>query len=114
MLYAIIAIFALAAVMGLVVAIAIISKKPETPKAAVFAHGGLGATALVLLIVYMLNHPENYPKVSLILFVIAALGGFLLFFNDFAKKKPGPVGLVVVHALVAVTAFVLLLVFALF
>ncbi|MFZ6009372.1 MAG: hypothetical protein ACOYXT_03420 [Bacteroidota bacterium] len=114
MMYAIIGLFALAAVMGLTVAIAILSKKPETPKAAVYAHGALGATALVLLIVYMMNNPENYPQIALILFVVAALGGFILFYNDVSKKKPGPVGLVVIHALVAVTAFVLLLFFAFF
>jgi len=111
MLYAIIAIFAVAAVLGLIIASAIISKKPETPKAAVYGHGALAATALVLLLVYMYQNPDHYPQVSLILFVVAALGGFILFANDM-RKKPGPVGLVVIHALVAVTAFVLLLLFA--
>jgi hypothetical protein len=113
MLYAIIGIFALAAVMGLTVAISIFNKKPETPKGAVYTHGALAATGLVLLIVYMMNNPDNYPQISLILFVVAALGGFVLFFNDM-KKKPGPVGLVIIHALVAVAAFVLLLTFAFF
>lgn len=111
MLYTTIALFALAAVMGLIVAISIFNKKPETPKAAVYLHGGLGATALVFLILYTVDHPDHYPIVSLILFVVAALGGFYLFFNDL-KKKPGPMTVVVIHALIAVTAFVLLLAFA--
>lgn len=113
MMYLTIALFALAAVMGLIVALSILQKKPQTPKAAVYAHGALAAIALVLLIVYMVNNPDNYPKVSLILFIVAALGGFILFFNDM-RKKPGPASLVVIHAVIAVTAFVLLLVFALF
>lgn len=114
MLYLIIALFAGAAIMGLIIATAIFTNKPATPKPAVVAHGLFGATALVLLIVYMINNPENYPQISLILFVVAALGGFILVYNDLAKKSPGPKGLVVVHALVAVTAFVLLLAFVLF
>jgi hypothetical protein len=113
MLYLTIALFALAAVMGIIVATTIFTKKPATPKPAVFIHGAFAATALVLLIVYALNHPDSYPQASLILFIIAAIGGFVLFANDM-KKKPGPAGLVIVHALIAVTAFVLLLVFVLF
>jgi len=112
MLYLIIALFALAAVMGIIIAAAIFTKKPSTPKAAVVAHGLFAATALVLFIVYALNNA--YPQISLILFVVAALGGGVLLYNDIARKKAGPFGLVVVHALVAVTAFVILLVFALF
>jgi hypothetical protein len=114
MLYVIIGVFALAAVMGLIVATAIFTKKPATPKPVVIAHGLFGATGLILLIYYMMSNPDNYPKVSLILFVVAALGGFVLVYNDLGKKKPGPSSLVIIHALVAVTAFVLLLAFVLF
>ncbi len=78
-----------------------------------YTHGLLVATALGLFIYYAVNNPDNYPKASLILFIVAALGGFILFANDM-RKKPGPVALVAVHAIVAVVAFVLLLVFALF
>ena len=113
MLYFIIGLFALAAVLGLVIATAIFTKNPSTPKGAVYAHGIAAAAALVLLIVYAVNNPENYPKISIILFVVAALGGLVLFINDM-KKKPGPSGLVIVHALAAVIAFILLLTFALF
>lgn len=113
MLTTIIVLFALAAVLGLTVAIAIFTKKPSTPKVAVYAHGLLAATALALLIFFTLNNSGNRPLVSLILFVVAAIGGFILFFND-VKGKPGPAGLVVVHALAAITAFVLLLIFAFF
>jgi hypothetical protein len=113
MLYAIIALFALAAVMGLTVAVAIFKPVPSTPKPAVVAHGILGASALILLIYYAVNNPGNYPRISLVLFVVAALGGAVLLVNDL-KKKPGPRSLVIIHALVAVSAFVLLLAFVLF
>lgn len=113
MLYLAIAIFALAAVMGIIIAAAILGKKPETPKPVVYIHGVLAATGLALLIYYAVSNPDNYPQASLIIFVVAALGGFILFFND-TKKKPGPAALVVIHALAAVTAFILLLMFAFF
>jgi hypothetical protein len=48
-------------------------------------------------------------QLALGIFVVAALGGFLLFALDL-KKKQMPSAVVVIHALVAVTAFVLLLV----
>lgn len=105
-----IGLFALAAVLGLVVLLALLKKK-ETPKPVVFAHGAVAAIALVLLIVYGVQNPDHFPKLSIIIFALAAIGGFYLFFNDM-KKKPGPVAVAVVHALAAVTGFILLLLFA--
>jgi hypothetical protein len=46
--------------------------------------------------------------ISLLLFIIAAIGGFILFGRDLTKK-PGPKWLAVIHALAAVTSFVILL-----
>ncbi len=113
MLYLIIGLFAFAAIFGIVIAMAIYQKKPSTPKGIVAAHGIFAATALVLLIFYWLDNPNNSVRTSIILFVVAALGGAVLLVNDL-RKKPGPFGLVVVHALVAVSAFLLLLGFVLF
>jgi hypothetical protein len=110
MLYGAIALFALSAIMGIILITAIAQKK-ETPKPIVYTHGIFAATALVLLIVYSIQHPESYPQTSIIIFVIAALGGFYLFFRDM-KKKPGPLSMAIVHALAAVTAFIMLLIFA--
>jgi hypothetical protein len=113
MMYLIIGLFALGAVMGLILAGGIFKSPPSTSKPALVAHTLFVASALVLFIVYALNNPD-YPQLSLILFIVAALGGFYLVYNDLVKKQPGPRGVVVVHALVAVTAFVLLLMYALF
>jgi hypothetical protein len=54
------------------------------------------------------GHGSSGAKTALILFVIAALGGFGLFFHHL-RKAALPIWLVVVHALVAVIAFVILL-----
>ncbi|HTZ51663.1 MAG TPA: hypothetical protein VMF68_08390 [Spirochaetia bacterium] len=64
------------------------------------AHGGTGSRS------------PAAPIVALILFVIAARGGFTLFGIDLATQKP-PKWRGVVHGLVAVAGFVFLLVFAL-
>lgn len=106
MLNLIIVLFAAAAVAGTILAISIFKKK-ETPNAVVFIHGGLAASALVLLIIYAMNTPGTVLT-SLVLFGVAAIGGFYLFYRDM-NKKPGPVTLVAVHALAAVAGFLLLL-----
>lgn len=109
MLTASVVLFAIAAILGVLVALPIFQKK-ETNKNIAYAHGAAAAAGLVLLILVAVETPANYPQASLILFVIAALGGFVLFYNDL-KKKAGPIYLVAIHALAAVAAFVLLLVF---
>ncbi len=110
MINASIALFALAAVLGLTILIKWLTKK-EALRTVIYSHGLIAATALVLLAVYSFQHPENFPKVSLILFVIGALGGFYLFFTDL-QKKPHPIPIAFVHALLGVTAFITLLLFA--
>lgn len=102
--------FAAAAILGLTVAVALLKKK-ETSKPVAVAHGLVGAAGLVVLLFYTLQNPLRLLSIALGLFVIAALGGFLLFANDL-RKKPGPLFLVVVHAVVAVIAFGLVLMVA--
>lgn len=99
--------FAVAAVLGLTVAIALLRKK-ETSKPVALAHGALGAAGLVLLLLHALAHPQRMLTIAVGLFVVAALGGFVLLANDL-RRKPGPVYLIVVHAVVAVVAFGLVL-----
>lgn len=104
-----IALFALSAVLGLTILIKWLTKK-DASKAVIYSHGIVAALALAVLVVYAVQHPANFPKVSLILFVLAALGGFYMFFNDL-KKKPNPLAVAFVHALLAVGGFVMLLAF---
>lgn len=109
MLTTIIAIFALADIIGMILLSYVLQTK-ETPKVLMVMHGLLAATALVLLIKYTF---ESYPKPleSAILFVIAALGGIILAIRDLAKQ-PVPKWLAVTHGLVAIAGFVFLLAFA--
>ncbi len=110
MLVTIIVLFAIAAVIGVTMIIPFVSGKPVSKVSAVF-HGLFAATALVLLIIFAVNSTIS-PTASIIIFVIAALGGFVLFTSDL-KNKRVPSGVAFIHAGAAVIAFILLLVFAL-
>lgn len=104
-----IVLFILAAVFGLIALLAILKNKP-TPKPAVFIHGGLAAFALILLILFTTGGAGPTPIASLVLFVAAALGGFVLFAMDM-QKKPIPKPLAVIHPLVAAIGLILLILF---
>ena len=102
--------FALAAVGGLILATLHFRGK-NRPWPLAILHGLLGATALVLLILPLfMGSVQASPglKWAAGLFVVAALGGFVLFAHHIQNKRL-PSGVVVIHALVAVTAFLTLL-----
>lgn len=103
------ALFAIAAVGGAVLAYLRISNKPlPTPLA--LLHGALAATGLVVLALGVFGgSAPNRAGLALGLFVVAALGGFVLF-SFHLRKVPLPVPVVVIHGAVAVTAFLILLV----
>lgn len=102
--------FGLAAVLGLVVAFQIFKKRP-TSKGVALSHGAVAAAGLVGLILHAAKNPTRLLATAIVLLVIAAVGGAVVFVNDL-KGKAGPVGLVVVHVLVALTAVALVLVVA--
>lgn len=110
MLITTIVLFVLAALLGLTVAVQIFKKKP-TSKGVAIAHGAFGAAGLVVLILHAVKNPDRLLTTAIILLVIAALGGLTVFINDL-RGKVGPLGLVVIHALVAVAAVALVLVVA--
>lgn len=110
MIYASIALFALSAVLGLTILLKWLSKQ-EASQTVIYAHGVFAATALLILVYYSIQHPENFPKASIALFVVAAIGGFYMFIRNL-KQKMGPLPLAFLHALLAVSGFVLLLLFA--
>ena len=110
MLITALVIFALAAVLGLIVAVRILTKR-ETSRAVALAHGLFGATGLVLVLLYALKSPHQLLTTAIGLLVVAAIGGAIVFVNDL-RKKPGPAALIVIHALVAVAAVVLVLLVA--
>jgi len=83
---------------------------PNPPTWLAMLHGFLSAAALTLLIyaACTIGLPA-LANLAVVLFVIAALGGVVMNLNYHWKLLPLPKWLVVVHALVAVTGFVLLL-----
>jgi hypothetical protein len=108
-MWLIIAIFAVAAVVGLTMAIAAYQGKfPPVPSA--ILHGVLAATGLVLLIVAVFVRGAAGPALwALGFFLVAALGGFSLALGFHARKKALPKGFVAGHAVLAVIGFLLLL-----
>jgi hypothetical protein len=109
-IYTSIALFALSAVLGLSILIKWLTHKTAS-RAVIFSHGIVAAGALVLVIAFAFQHPENFPKISLLLFIVAAIVGFYMFFRDL-QKKMSPIAVALAHALMAVCGFVALLVFA--
>jgi FtsH-binding integral membrane protein len=109
MIYLAISLFAVSAVLGLAILIKWLTNK-DASKGVIYSHGIVAAIGLVLLIVYALQNPGNFPKISIILFVVAALGGFYMFVRDL-KKKTSPLAIAFTHALLAVGGFVALLFF---
>jgi hypothetical protein len=103
MLYLAIALFALAAIFGLIIFKNWLTSA-HTSRGVVYAHGIFAAIALVLLLVFVLRNPVNTLQLSVGLFVVAALGGFYMFFRDL-RGKFSPMWLAVVHALIAVAGF---------
>jgi hypothetical protein len=105
-LYLIIGLFALGALIGMYL-LALVIQKKETPKSIAFIHGLFVATALVVLIVYSVKNAPG-PIESIVLFVMAALGGFVLIVRDLTGRSL-PRWLAVTHGLIAVAGFVFLL-----
>lgn len=104
-LYLIIALFALGAIIGMYL-LSLALQKKHTPKLAALFHGVFVAAALVLLIIYSSEHPGLLE--TLVIFVIAALGGAVLIMRDLSRK-PLPKSLAIGHGLVSVAGFIFLL-----
>ena len=101
--------FAIAALGGLAMAYIHFKKDRNPPGALAALHGVVAATALVILLWAVVQTGSGGPVAwALGLFVVAALGGFFLVSYHVRKQRlPSPA--VVIHAVVAVAAFVLLL-----
>jgi hypothetical protein len=110
MIYLAIGLFALSAALGLAILIKWLTNKSAS-KSVVYSHGIAAAIALVVLIAFAVQNPDNFPKVSLILFVLSAVAGFYMFFRSLMNKM-SPISVAIAHALVAVSGFVALLLFA--
>ena len=101
--------FGLAALGGLTMAVIRFRGAERPPLAIALVHGAAAAAGLIALIVAVMgaSDPGN-ARTALIVFVVAAAGGFYLFAHHM-QQKALPIPVMVIHALVAVTGFLLLL-----
>lgn len=103
--------FAIGALFGLHILTHILQTKPS-PKASVVLHGLFVAVALVLLIVTVASGTANSLTIaSLVLFIIAALGGFIMFYMDLGKHQIPPKALAILHPLLAAAGLVILIIY---
>ena len=101
--------FAISAAGGAVLALLRIKSTELPPMALALVHGGVGAAALVSLLVQVIGGTApDIARIALVVLFVAAIGGFVLF-SFHLRKKPLPIGLVCGHGLIAVVGFVLLL-----
>ena len=101
--------FAIAAIGGLTLA-GMKFMGRELPMPLALGHGGFAAAGLVMLIITIVQSKINVLMyVSLLLFFLAAMGGFILF-SLHLMKKAQPNWLIVVHGLSAVISSVVLLI----
>lgn len=107
MLYAALIVFAIGALGGIVLAAHVLRNK-FAPWALSLLHAAPGAAGLVLLIIALLQGAASQAVIiALVLFAIAAVGGFFLA-SFHARKKLPPKAVVVIHAGLAVIAFLTL------
>ncbi len=98
--------FALAAMLGLFLLTRVLSNK-ETPKGISIIHGSLASIALILLITHALQNNREDLIVFIIIFIAAAMGGLILIYRDL-KGKSIPKSLALFHGVLALSAFVTL------
>jgi hypothetical protein len=102
--------FAISAGGGLVMAYIRLARSTNPPAWLAMLHGLLAASGLTLLAFAWWFFPlPLLATCALALFVVAALGGLALNLRYQWLGRPLPIGLMIGHALLAVTGFVLLL-----
>jgi len=102
--------FGIAALGGVVMALIRFSGRDYPPVFLAVVHGLFAAAGIVTLLVAALAPGVAMSiRIALIVFIGAAIGGFTLVYYH-ANKRPLPISYVVVHGLVAVIAFVILII----
>jgi hypothetical protein len=112
--------FAIVALGGLTLAILHFRAHGKThpPTSLAMLHGLLAVVAVIFLIIGIAATPSGFSAgfasmavTSLVLFVLAALGGAYMFLGKHLRGEPLPTPVVVIHGLAAVAGFVLLLIY---
>jgi hypothetical protein len=101
--------FAIAAVGGAIMAAMRFGGRELPPMGLAIVHGLFAAAGLVTLIVVVVGANASWAAiVAVIGFVVAALGGFMLF-SYHLRRQALPVNYVVIHGAGAVISFLILL-----
>src|SRR4030095_1564558 len=100
LIYAAITIFGMTALFGMYL-LSLILRNKTTPKGVTIIHGLMASIALFLLIIYCFGDAPG-PWPSIIIFTLAAIGGFVLNYRDITGKKV-PKWLGIVNGLVGGT-----------
>jgi hypothetical protein len=99
-------VFAIAALGGLILASWVLRGK-FAPWSLSLLHAGLGAAGLILILLAILQGTAGVITAAFVIFLIAALGGFYLA-SLHLRKNIAPTAVVVIHAVLAVTGFLIL------
>lgn len=111
MLQTAVTLFLLTALGGLAMAGIRFMGKRNPPTWLAMAHGLLAGSGLTLLVyAALVSGVPPLAQAAAVLFVVAAIGGVFLNLAYHHKDRPLPKGIVVLHAVLAVVAFVLLLI----
>jgi hypothetical protein len=101
----------LAALGGLTLAVIRLRGAPWPPTWMAVGHGAVAATGVGILIYAAVTTGIPWlAQIALGIFILAALGGAVLFLGFHRAGKPLPIPLVIGHGLIAATGLVLLLV----
>jgi hypothetical protein len=100
-------VFALAALGGVYLASRFFQGR-DMPGAVAVIHGAAAATGLILLLLAVLDDAAGWATAALVVFLVAALGGFVLA-SYHLRGIRHPAALVGIHGLAAVSGFLLLL-----
>lgn len=104
MLITLIIIFVITALLGIYLLSYVLPDK-TTPKGIAMLHGTMGAMGIIVLLIGCFYYPSLIY--SLIIFILAALGGTVLFTLDILGKKI-PKFLAIGHGLIAISGFIIL------
>ena len=95
------------AILGGIYLLSYVLRERNMPKGIALIHGSVAGLALITLIVASFFHPKLFYVV--IIFILAALGGGILFTYDLGGKKI-PKILALGHGLIALAGFVTLVI----
>jgi peptidoglycan/LPS O-acetylase OafA/YrhL len=108
-IYATITIFGLATIIGIYL-LSLLLQGKKIPEKVATVHGVFAIIGLLLLIMFSLKNNET-PAVSIIVLILAAMGGLMLAYRGVANKKI-PKWLGVTHGMLALVGFAFLILFA--